>query len=151
MAGWSTGRGRETGGLLSVWVCLCVEWGAEEGRGLVIRTRGWGAGWEGVKKKKEENYKENRQGVPGSENWHAAVVCLSPSNKSSPSLTPLLPHLPLRSLIQQICSECMAALLTKRILRWGLRMWASAEHATQLPIDQRGHSLRTPRSGGQRP
>lgn len=57
--------------------------------------------------------------MPGSENWHAAVVCLSPSNRSSPSLTPPLPRLPLRSLIQQICSECMAALLTKRILRWG--------------------------------
>lgn len=56
MAGWSTGRGRETGGLLSVWVCLCVEWGAEEGRGGVIRTRGWG--WEGVKKKKKKTTKK---------------------------------------------------------------------------------------------
>lgn len=45
----------------------------------------------------------------------------------------------------------MAALGTKRILCWGLRMWASTEHATQLPIDQRVLSLHTLRNADKDP
>lgn len=41
------------------------------------------------RKKTKQN--KNRQVVPSSDNWHAAVVCQSPSNKSSPSLTPSSP------------------------------------------------------------
>lgn len=66
-----------------------VNWWSREEAAAAAGGVGGGGGAGGDVHGRKQN--KNRQVVPSSDNWHAVVVCQSPSNKSSPSLTPSSP------------------------------------------------------------
>lgn len=95
-----------------------VNW-RQGGAGMRKRKKGW---WGGVgvhDKNKTKTDKECQALQTGMLQLCVSHLATSPPHHLPPP--PPLPHLPLCPLIQQICSKCMAAPGTKRILCWGAK------------------------------